>query len=60
MAKEYTNLFHSKALQIGIFGLKIYHLATLAAVMGEIIFLARNNLDGGEFICWINITCALN
>jgi hypothetical protein len=32
MAKEYTNLFNSNALkftQIGIFGLKIYHLATL-------------------------------
>jgi hypothetical protein len=32
-AIEYTNIFHSKALQklihIGIFGLKIYHLATL-------------------------------
>jgi hypothetical protein len=34
MAMEYTNLFHSEALQnlpkFGIFGLKIYHLATLS------------------------------
>jgi hypothetical protein len=32
MAVKYTNLFHSKPLKItqnGIFGLKIYHLATL-------------------------------
>jgi hypothetical protein len=35
MAKEYTNLFFSKGpqkfTQIGILGLKIYHLATLGA-----------------------------
>jgi hypothetical protein len=33
IAREYTNLFHSKALQnlpkLGFFGLKINHLATL-------------------------------
>jgi hypothetical protein len=29
MATKYTNIFYSKAIQKGIFGLEIYHLATL-------------------------------
>jgi hypothetical protein len=36
MANEFANLFHSKAVlkftQFGIFGMKIYHLATLDVV----------------------------
>jgi hypothetical protein len=37
MATEYTNFFHTKAIQkitqTGILGLKIYHLATLLGSM---------------------------
>jgi hypothetical protein len=38
MAIEYTNLFHSKALQSWYFGLKIYHLATM---MGRVTRLSN-------------------
>jgi hypothetical protein len=40
MDRKYTMIFHSKALQkytqIGIFGMKIYHLATLMQWPGPI------------------------
>jgi hypothetical protein len=40
MAEKYTNIFHSKALQniptqIGIFGFKINHQATLVGIFGR-------------------------
>jgi hypothetical protein len=45
---EYSNLFHSKALQtliqIGTFDLKIYHLATLAVDILDV-----DTLRGGQF-----------
>jgi ubiquinone biosynthesis protein Coq4 len=42
-ATECTNLFHSNALQdlqkMGIFGLKVYHLATLACILPQVALL---------------------
>jgi hypothetical protein len=39
MVIKYTNIFHSNALQIGIFGLKINHLATLVKSKNEKYFI---------------------
>jgi hypothetical protein len=56
MAETYTNIFQSKALQkntqIGIFGLKIYRLATLACTV------STSHMSNDSFQAWAYETTA--
>jgi hypothetical protein len=48
MAIKHTNIIHSKTLlivPIGIFGMQIYHLATLRPHPSQLMFVAGLNID---------------
>jgi hypothetical protein len=47
MATQYTNILqdHPKYIQIGIFGLKINHLATLTRIIFRVSFLPLERIS---------------